>query len=142
MEIYQSMAINEDSIKKARKRVKSKKGFYKHLSSFLIVNIFLFLINLFTTPGDWWFIFPLLSWGIGLASHYVSVFGLPIFGTLSDRWEDEQMEIELMKEEEKEARNRRILLKKENVEPLELPDELELKDFKKLRKDWNDKDFV
>ena len=139
METYLNMPLNEKAYRKAKKRVNRKKGFYKHLTSFVIVNTFLFCLNLVTSPGDWWFIFPLMGWGIGLTSHYVSVFGLPIFGTLSDSWEERELEKELMKEEEKEYRVKRRL---KADEPLELPDELDLQDFKELRKDWNDKDFV
>ena len=43
-----------------------KAGFKGHLWSFIIVNGGLFLINAMT-PGPWWFQWPLLGWGIGLA---------------------------------------------------------------------------
>jgi hypothetical protein len=45
-----------------------RKGFRSHLFSFLVVNAFLFAINLLT-PGPWWFFWPLLAWGIGLVFH-------------------------------------------------------------------------
>ncbi|WP_437626226.1 2TM domain-containing protein [Sorangium sp. So ce1151] len=45
-----------------------RKGFRSHLSSFLLVNAFLFAINALT-PGPWWFFWPLLGWGLGLAFH-------------------------------------------------------------------------
>jgi len=40
--------------------------FYSHLWSYGIVNGAIFLIDLLT-PGPWWFYWPLLGWGIGLA---------------------------------------------------------------------------
>jgi len=43
--------------------------FREHLWAYLIINAALLLINLFS-PGPWWFQWPLLGWGIGLAFHY------------------------------------------------------------------------
>lgn len=40
--------------------------FHAHLWSYIIVNGALFLINIMT-PGAWWFQWPVLGWGIGLA---------------------------------------------------------------------------
>ncbi|WP_438026671.1 2TM domain-containing protein [Sorangium sp. So ce233] len=45
-----------------------RKGFRSHLFSFVVVNAFLFAINVLT-PGPWWFFWPLLGWGLGLAFH-------------------------------------------------------------------------
>ncbi len=42
--------------------------FRNHLASYVMVNIFLLLINIFT-GGSWWFYWVLLSWGLGLAMH-------------------------------------------------------------------------
>lgn len=49
------------------KRKHSK--FHAHLWSYSIVNGALFLINIMT-PGPWWFQWPILGWGIGLAFDY------------------------------------------------------------------------
>ena len=59
---------------RARARVKALKGFYTHATIYVIVNIFLFLIDLLT-GGGWWFYWPLLGWGIGLGVHALNVFG-------------------------------------------------------------------
>ncbi|WP_437818609.1 2TM domain-containing protein [Sorangium sp. So ce1078] len=45
-----------------------RRGFRSHLFSFLLVNAFLFAVNALT-PGPWWFFWPLLAWGLGLAFH-------------------------------------------------------------------------
>lgn len=50
-----------------------KDGFRRHLWSFAIVNTGLFLINALT-PGVWWFQWPLLAWGMGLALKYRSAY--------------------------------------------------------------------
>jgi hypothetical protein len=45
-----------------------RRGFMSHLFSYLLVNAFLFAIN-FLAGGPWWFVWPLLGWGLGLAFH-------------------------------------------------------------------------
>jgi hypothetical protein len=40
--------------------------FFRHLQSFAIINGFLFLLNM-ATGGGFWFVYPLLAWGVGLA---------------------------------------------------------------------------
>lgn len=66
------------------KQAKARVGFRMHLRSYFIVNAGLWLIWAFTTfafRADGhsgtifpWPIFPMLGWGIGLASHYFGVF--------------------------------------------------------------------
>ena len=70
----------------AQERIEELRGFYSHLASFVGVNLFLVMINLTTSPGTWWFIYPLGGWGIGLLCHAFSVF-------FSDsRWEERKMQ--------------------------------------------------
>ena len=52
--------------------------FYIHLIIYLIVNLSLFLINLFFSPQAWWFFWPLIGWGIGLFSHFIAAILLNI----------------------------------------------------------------
>jgi len=77
----------------ARKQVDEEKGFYSHATSYIVVNGFLFALDFFTSPGHWWFYWPLLGWGIGLASHGFQVFGRQRL--FSSRWEDRRIK-ELM----------------------------------------------
>ena len=44
---------------RAEKRAEAKLGFYRHFAIYLGVNMLLFLINLFTSHGAWWFYWPL-----------------------------------------------------------------------------------
>lgn len=74
--------------REARKRVKALRDFYMHLATFVIVNAFLIVLNLVTSPGDFWAIWPLLGWGIGLASHGLSVMEL---GIGSKEWEERKV---------------------------------------------------
>jgi hypothetical protein len=43
-----------------------RRAFKAHLIPYLAVNTFLILLNLVTTPGNFWAIYPLLGWGLGL----------------------------------------------------------------------------
>jgi hypothetical protein len=64
------------------KQAKERVGFRMHLRTYLIVNIGLWLIwavTLFAIPSRSgfyfpWPFFPTLGWGIGLVSHYLSVY--------------------------------------------------------------------
>ena len=123
--------MKSDPYKAAEKRVKAKKGFYTHLVIYLIVNAFLFAINMLTSPQYFWFVYPLLGWGVSVAIQFFTVFGVPGTGRLDEKWEAEEIEKEL----------RRMGKSSDDFE-IEPEDELELKEFKKLRKDWEDSDFV
>jgi hypothetical protein len=46
-----------------------RRAFKAHLIPYLAVNTFLILINLVTSPGYFWAIFPILGWGLGLFFH-------------------------------------------------------------------------
>jgi hypothetical protein len=73
----------------ARKRVRQLKGFYIHATVFVWVNALLAIINLATSRGQIWFIWPLAGWGIGLAAHWVAVFG--VGGLWGPEWEERKI---------------------------------------------------
>ena len=83
---------------RARARVQAIKGFYTHATAFVVVNLGLFLINLFT-PGPWWFFWPLIGWGIGLGVHALNVFGLG--GRLGQDWEERKTRELMDKDQER-----------------------------------------
>lgn len=60
----------EDQVAFLRHR---QQAFRSHAAMFVIVNIFLFFLNIATGFESWWFIYPLLGWGMGLAAHAWSV---------------------------------------------------------------------
>jgi len=72
-------AIKEDregyqKLKARRKRLRRRKArFHRHLWSYIIVIGGLLLINA-TTPGPWWFQWPALGWGIGLAFNFKAAY--------------------------------------------------------------------
>jgi hypothetical protein len=122
-------------IEKAQKRVKDKKDFYSHLTSYIITISFLFLINILTSPVYLWVVWPALGWGIGLAFHAIGVFG--IFGSTDEEWEEK----ELRKEIERIKNKKKYSLDDDDGLELE-DDQLELKELRKERADWDDRDFV
>ncbi len=79
----------------ARERVEEIKGFYQHALIYVVINAFLFVVNLITSGGHWWFYWPLLGWGIGVAAHAVTVFGSG--GLWGKRWEERKIE-EIMRD--------------------------------------------
>jgi class 3 adenylate cyclase len=68
----------------AIKRIRAKRSFRVHATVYVAVNLLLIAIWALTEPGhanhrhgdesDFWPIWPILGWGVGLAVHYWSVF--------------------------------------------------------------------
>ncbi|WP_046007458.1 2TM domain-containing protein [Pseudoalteromonas rubra] len=71
-------------------QVRAIKDFYSHLTTYILVNLILFAINFFTSPGYIWAWWPALGWGIGLFSHWVSAF--EVFDLFGAKWEKRQIE--------------------------------------------------
>lgn len=90
----------EEAYLRAQKKVKAIIGFYWHLASYVIVNIF--IIILITSNGVKLFSFGTFStaffWGIGLFFHFVGVFG-PSF-LFGKNWEERKIK-ELMENDKK-----------------------------------------
>ena len=70
--------------------VRKLKGFYMHLATYVFVIAFLAIVNRFTTPHFYWFLFPAAGWGLGVLLHGLYVFDRIPF--LSGGWEREQVE--------------------------------------------------
>ena len=88
--------MNEQDIKyqRAKERVTELREFYTHLSAYVVINLGLFLLNVMVSPGNLWFIWPLMGWGIALVLHAVRVFGR----VLGSDWEEKKI-AELMDKE-------------------------------------------
>ena len=51
------------------------RGFFLHLFVYLAVNALLIVVNLLYTPDYYWFLFPLIGWGLLLLAHaYVAFY--------------------------------------------------------------------
>ena len=53
-----------------REMAKKRVEFRDHLVVYVVVNIILIGINMWTVPQFWWFLFPLVFWGIGVFFHW------------------------------------------------------------------------
>jgi hypothetical protein len=60
----------------AKKRAREIAGFYRHAMSYFSTMMFLFVLNLITSPGDLWVQWPALIWGFFLVKQAWCVFGL------------------------------------------------------------------
>jgi len=91
----------------AQKRVKKIKGFYTHLGVYICVNIFIVYINFSNLKLDESYFQPknfvtAFFWGIGLAAHALSVFGIDaIFGR---DWEERKIK-EILDKDKKQNQN-------------------------------------
>jgi len=94
--IYTTTTDKESSYYKAQKKVEEIKGFYGNLFSYIIIISALAMLNLYTSPGHWWFLYAALGWGVGVAIHAMSVFNFIPF--LGSGWEERKIKEMLDKE--------------------------------------------
>ena len=76
------MSAEASQLAVARRRAARRLGFLIHATVFVMVNVVLIAINLFTTPAHPWAVLPLLGWGFGLLMHGVAANGL--FGRMRE----------------------------------------------------------
>lgn len=82
-------SLTDDELE-AIEYVQELKAFYTHAAVFGVGMIGIFIVNLMTSPGYLWAIWALLGWGMGIAIHAVTVFG--VNGTFGAEWERRQIE--------------------------------------------------
>ncbi|MEM7101846.1 MAG: 2TM domain-containing protein [Bacteroidota bacterium] len=95
-EYYQNLD-KSPNYKKARKRVRSIRRFYRFLGTYILISAFLAAINIVTSPFYFWAIFPILGMGLAVGLSYIKVFGLPFVGAMDEEWENEKLKEEIMK---------------------------------------------
>ena len=88
----------EEKLEQARRIALQKVGFIRHAGVYLVVMLALAIINNVTWGGYQWWLWPALGWGIGVASHFLSVF-LSRSGTLVEKVT--RRELEKMNEADK-----------------------------------------
>ena len=89
-----------------RRRVHRLAEFYRHVFTYVIVNICLWALNLWMIWGTsaqakwyaYWAIWPTIWWGIGVLIHGLSV--LPFWSYFSQEWEEKKVKA-LMEREAK-----------------------------------------
>lgn len=89
-EIDEMPVTNPSAETDAIEYVRDIKSFYNHLITFVVVNLFLIILNLFVTPGYFWALWSILGWGIGVALHAVNTF--EVVSILGPEWERRQIE--------------------------------------------------
>lgn len=74
-------------------KVRKIRGFYIHLTQYVVVIAVLAVINLVMHPSRLWFFWPAMGWGIGVLAHAAATFEfIPFFGA---EWERKQVEKQL-----------------------------------------------
>ncbi len=102
--------LKNSKYNRAKKKVDDIKGFYSHLTVYLIVNVAIIAVRIGVFSGDnisfeipHWTIFTTpFFWGIGLFFHGLWVFSDQL--SFLKNWEDRKIQ-EFMKEEEEEQQN-------------------------------------
>jgi hypothetical protein len=82
---------SQEIYERASKRVAAKISFFVHLTVYVVVNLLLLTIDLVTSPGQLWFYWPLLGWGIGLCFHGLSVFFFGRLDSLKERMIEKEL---------------------------------------------------
>lgn len=81
-----------EDYKRARGRAKAKYGFMVHAVVYVVVMLLLVVINLLTSPGTIWFIWPLIGWGLAVALHGAQVFLLADRNTIIDAMTERELQ--------------------------------------------------
>jgi 2TM domain len=69
--------MNNDPLQNIAEKIADKKlKFQKHLGVYCVMAAFFLILNLVTSPGELWFYWPMLGWGIGLAIQYLNAYVL------------------------------------------------------------------
>ena len=90
---------------RAKKKVETLKGFYGHLTAYILVNAFLILLQagMFKgrlSFGDWEIYATAVFWGIGLLAHALYVFVYFFFrNNRIKKWEERKIQEILDKDE-------------------------------------------
>ena len=89
--------MNDEKYEEAKRRVKGLRDFYRNLLTYVGVNIVLIIINLITSPGNLWFYWVTIFWGIAILLHASKVFILK-GKYLGKEWEEKKIK-EMMEKE-------------------------------------------
>lgn len=93
----------EELYRQARKRVKKKRSFRGHFTTFAVMSVFLFVLNMVTSPEYLWFLWAVGGWAISIIFHYFDAYGYP-----GQRDETEEIEREMVRLEDRELTARRL----------------------------------
>ncbi len=81
--------ISEKKYRLAKKQVEKLKGFYIHLSIYILFVPFLVYLNYISNTSFPWALFPIFGWGFGIMGHAAETFNYnPFFGK---NWEERKI---------------------------------------------------
>lgn len=90
--------ISEKKYEYAKEQVEKIKGFYIHLSFYIVFVPFFIYLNIISGTNFPWALFPICGWGLGVAGHAAEVFNWnPLF---SKDWEQRKIRELMDKEDE------------------------------------------
>lgn len=123
--------------KKAEKKVQAKMAFYICAIVFSFVTVLLLMLSFYLPAVGFWLRLPIPVFIMTLSILYLSAFGLPTTGALSEDWQEEEIEKEMLK---LYRQKKTQLPSREELSETEI---LELKELERLRqkRDWGE-DFV
>jgi len=123
--------------KKAKKKVEAKVAFYTSIIVFSFTTIVLLMLSFYLPAISFWLRLPIPIFIMVLGILYLSAFGYNAQGTLSEDWQEEEIEREMMKLYQQ---------RKGQLPPLKDCSEaeiLELKELERLQNKWyGEEDYV
>lgn len=88
-EIIHENYLGEKRYEDAKKKVQELKAFYIHLAVYLLAVPGFIYLNIISTPGFPWALFPIFGWGFGITGHGMEAFGYhPL---LNKQWEEKRI---------------------------------------------------
>ncbi len=93
------MEEDDPKYQKAKTRVRKMRHFYTNVVTYFLVNIILIIVNLLVDPGELWFYWVTLIWGIVLIVQAFNIFTIRD-SVLGDAWEKKKIN-ELMDKDDK-----------------------------------------
>lgn len=117
--------------KKAKKKVEAKMAFYICAIVFSFVTVLLLMLSFYLPTVGFWLRLPIPIFIMVLSILYLFAFGLPVTGSLSKDWQEEEIEKEMIK---------LYRQKKTQLPPLEELSEteiLELEELERLKEKWD-----
>lgn len=83
--------------KKAKKKVENKMAFYTCAVVFSFTTLVLLLLSFYLPGVAFWLRLPIPIFIMVLSILYLTAFGLPFTGALSEDWQEEEIEKEMIK---------------------------------------------
>ncbi|WMI69885.1 2TM domain-containing protein [Mangrovimonas sp. YM274] len=97
-----SYIYKEEAYLRAKKKVEKLVGFYWHLASYVIVNLFIIITIAVANHGNIWnfgTFATAIFWGVGLGFHALGVFGPDLL--FGKHWEERKIKEFMEKDQQK-----------------------------------------